>query len=377
MFVHVPVSLSKNPYEIIVGNGILSNTGEFVAKVLPAGKCVLITDENIAPLYAEVVTESLELAGFAPTLITIPAGEKSKSLSSAEAVCDRMISAGLDRGAFVVALGGGVVGDLAGFVASIYYRGIPHVQIPTTVVAQVDSAIGGKTGVNAREGKNLIGSFHQPVLVIADPATLETLPAREFNEGMAEIIKHAVIRDAAMLDDLAGLEKSSLPALIARNATIKAAIVAEDQFEKLGLRALLNFGHTVGHAIEKAGGYGRLLHGEAVSLGIAAALHLSVQKAGLSQAEADRVLGTLRAFDLPVRLPTDIPTSALMRALFKDKKFEAGAIRFVLTAQLGSAFVAKGVTEKDIRLAINELRISRRRVPSKGVPREGRKRWSS
>ena len=239
-----------------------------------------------------------------------------------------------------------MIGDLAGFVASIYYRGIPHVQIPTTVVAQVDSAIGGKTGVNAREGKNLIGSFHQPVLVIADPGTLRSLPDREFNEGIAEIIKHAVIRDAAMLDDLAGLVKTSLPALIARNARIKAAIVEEDEFEKLGVRALLNFGHTVGHAIENAGGYGRFLHGEAVSLGIAAALRLSVEKAGLSRAEAEKVLEMLRAFDLPVRIPADIPTRALMEALFKDKKFEAGAIRFVLTGALGSAFVSNRVSRR-------------------------------
>ena len=357
MAARVPVALSKNPYEIIVGNGILSNTGELVREVLPAGKCALVTDANIAPLYAEEVSRSLGEAGFIPTLITISPGEKSKSLGTAEIVCDRMISAGLDRGTFVAALGGGVIGDLAGFVASIYYRGIPHVQIPTTVVAQVDSAIGGKTGVNAREGKNLIGSFHQPVLVIADPATLQTLSDREFNEGLAEIVKHAVIRDAAMLDDLTGLVKTALPALIARNARIKAAIVTEDEFEKLGVRALLNFGHTVGHAVEKAGGYGRFLHGEAISLGIAAALRLSVQQADLSRSEADKVLGMLRAFDLPVRLPADISTGALMEALFKDKKFEAGAIRFILTSRLGSAFVAERVTEEDIRMAIEDVRI--------------------
>jgi 3-dehydroquinate synthase len=356
MDARVPVALSKNPYEVVVGSGILSNTGELVREILPPGKCALITDANIAPLYAETVSRSLGKTGFIPTLVTIPAGEKSKSLSLAETLCDRMISAGLDRGTFVVALGGGVIGDLAGFVASIYYRGIPHVQIPTTVVAQVDSAIGGKTGVNAREGKNLIGSFHQPVRVIADPETLRSLPDREFNEGVAEIVKHAIIRDAEMLDDLAGLVKTDLPALIARNARIKAAIVAEDEFEKLGVRALLNFGHTVGHAVEKAGGYGRFLHGEAVSLGIAAALHLSVDQAGLPQAEADKVLGMLRAFDLPVRLPSDVPTGALMEALFKDKKFESGAIRFVLTGRLGSAFLAKGVTQEAIRMAISALR---------------------
>jgi 3-dehydroquinate synthase len=352
----IPVPLSRNSYEIIVGGGILDRTGEFVREILPPGKCALITDENIAPLYAEAVTRSLRKAGFAPVALTIPPGEKSKSLSVVETLCDGMIAAALDRGAFVVALGGGVVGDLAGFVASIYYRGIPHVQIPTTVVAQVDSAIGGKTGVNAREGKNLIGSFQQPAIVIADPATLRTLPKREFNEGMAEVIKHAVIRDAAMLLDLERAVASDLPALIARNQRIKSLIVAEDEFERIGVRALLNFGHTIGHAIENATGYGRYLHGEAISLGIAAALRLSANKAGLSAGEAQTVLQTLRAFELPVRLPEDIGTNALIKALAKDKKFDAGSIRFVLTRKLGSAFVSKEVSEEDIRTAIEEIR---------------------
>ncbi|MGB7838081.1 MAG: 3-dehydroquinate synthase family protein, partial [Terrimicrobiaceae bacterium] len=219
-----------------------------------------------------------------------------------------------------------------------------------------DSAIGGKTGVNARDGKNLIGSFHQPALVIADPETLSTLPKREFNEGIAEIIKHAVIRDAAMLVDLHKTVTSDLPALIARNQEIKSAIVVEDEFEKLGVRALLNFGHTIGHAIENAAGYGRYLHGEAVSLGIAAALRLSVDKAGLTPEEAETVLQLLRAFDLPVHLPEEIRAEALMRSLIKDKKFEAGAIRFVLTGKLGSAFLSKEVREEDIRLAIDQIR---------------------
>jgi 3-dehydroquinate synthase len=350
------VSLSRNPYEIIVGNGILDRTGEFVRKILAPAKCAVITDTNIAPLYCDAMVAALRDAGFRPMVVTIPAGEKSKSLETTEKVCDRMISAGLDRRAFVAALGGGVVGDLAGFVASIYYRGIPHVQIPTTVVAQVDSAIGGKTGVNAREGKNLIGSFHQPALVIADPDTLSTLPKREFNEGIAEVIKHAVIRDAAMLVDLHKTVTSDLPALIARNQKIKSAIVVEDEFEKLGVRALLNFGHTIGHAIENAAGYGRYLHGEAVSLGIAAALRLSVDKAGLTPEEAETVLQLLRAFDLPVHLPEEIRAEAIMGSLIKDKKFEGGAIRFVLTGKLGSAFLSKEVREEDIRLAIDQIR---------------------
>ena len=339
-----------------MGSGILSQTGELVRDLLSRSSCAVITDSNVGPLYAETVTGSLQRAGFAPVVVTVAAGEKSKSLSSVEAVCDQMIAAGLDRGAFVVALGGGMVGDLAGFVASVYYRGIPHVQIPTTVVAQVDSAIGGKTGVNARGGKNLIGSFHQPTLIITDPDMLSTLPKREFNEGIAEVIKHAVIRDAAMLDDLARAVGSDLPALVARNQRIKAQIVSEDEFEKLGLRALLNFGHTVGHAIENAAGYGRFLHGEAVSLGIAAALDLSVERAGLPPDEARSVRKTLAAFDLPVHLPEEISDETLMRALAKDKKFEAGAIRFVLTKKLGSAFVSREITESDLRHAIRNLR---------------------
>jgi 3-dehydroquinate synthase len=350
------VSLSRNPYQIIVGEGILERTGEFLGEVLPPAKCAVITDTNIAPLYGDAVVASLREAGFHPTVVTIPAGEMSKSLETTEKVCARMISAGLDRGAFVAALGGGVVGDLAGFVASVYYRGIPHVQIPTTVVAQVDSAIGGKTGVNAREGKNLIGSFHQPALVIADTETLSTLPKRVFNEGMAEIIKHAVIRDAAMIVDLRETVTSDLSALIARNQEIKSAIVVEDEFEKLGVRALLNFGHTIGHAIENAAGYGGYLHGEAVSLGMVAALRLSVDKAGLSPKEEEAVLEALRAFDLPIHLPEEIRAEALMGSLIKDKKFEAGAIRFVLTRKLGSAFLSKEISEEDIRLAIDQIR---------------------
>lgn len=356
MAARIPVLLAKNPYEVIVGHEILSRTGEFVAQKFAPARCGLITDATVGPLYARTVQDALEEAGFPTTVATVPAGEASKCLRETENVCDQFIAGGLDRGSLVVALGGGVVGDLAGFVASVYYRGVPHIQIPTTVVAQVDSSIGGKTGVNSRSGKNLIGAFHQPSLVITDPDTLASLPEREFNEGLAEIIKHAVIRDAAMLDELSAFDRSSLPSLIARNVKIKAKIVARDEFEKLGIRALLNFGHTVGHAVENIAGYGRFLHGEAVSIGIAAALALSVEKAGLDQGDADKVLAALRAFKLPTRLPEDMATDDLMQALRRDKKFEAGAIRFVLTERLGSGFVAKDVTAEDIRGAIERIR---------------------
>ena len=356
MAARIPVLLTKTPYEVIVGHDILSRSGEFIRQCLDSSKGILVTDSNVGPLYAETVRESFEKAGITTLVVTIPAGETSKSLTQTEAVCEAMVEAGLDRGAFVAGLGGGVVGDLAGFVASIYYRGVPHVQIPTSIVAQVDSAIGGKTGVNSRTGKNLIGSFHQPSLVIADPSVLATLPKREFNEGVAEIIKHAAIRDVAMFDALAHLHENDLSSLIARNVKIKALIVAEDEFEKLGIRALLNFGHTVGHAVESAAGYGRYLHGEAVSLGLAAALAISVKKAGLPKSDAEIVLNALRAFNLPTTLPSDLSTPSLMAALQRDKKFENGAIRYVLTESLGSAFVSKDVTEDDIREAIEGLR---------------------
>ena len=356
MLERVFVPLPGRQYESIVEYQSLPRTGELVRKVLPPNQCAVITDSNVGPLYADVVTASLDQAGFKPTVIAVPAGEESKSMARVEAVCDQMIEAGLDRNACVAALGGGVIGDLAGFVASIYYRGIPYVQIPTTVVAQVDSAIGGKTGVNARGGKNLIGSFHQPVQVITDPAVLATLPTREFNEGIAEIVKHGVIRDASMLDDLPQRLDSDPVGVIALNQQIKARFVSEDEFEKFGLRVLLNFGHTIGHAIENAAGYGRYLHGEAVSLGISAALDLSVEKAGLPVEQAEKVRALLDAFDLPLQLAQDISSEALLNALRKDKKFEAGSIRFVLTRSLGSAYVSKEVTEADVRQVIENLK---------------------
>ncbi len=345
------VPLSANPYPVRVGAGLLAGLGGFFTAELGARRCVLVTDSNVEPLYAEVAENSLAAGGCESARIVVPAGEASKSMDQVSALCEAMVEAGFDRQSAVVALGGGVVGDLAGFVAAIFQRGIPVVQVPTSIVAQVDSAIGGKTGVNARSGKNLIGAFHQPSLVLCDTDTLATLPLRERNEGMAEVIKHAAIRDPAMLDSL-----EDIPALIARNVGIKAAIVAEDEFETKGLRALLNFGHTIGHGIESAAGYGRFLHGEAISLGLAAACDLSVRHAGLAPSCSRRVLEALRSFSLPVELPGDVETEAIMHALRKDKKFSAGRVRFVLLRALGDAFVSKDVCEDDLVAAIERLR---------------------
>jgi len=348
----VTVALGPRSYGIKVGAGLLATLGP-EALPLPLGKnCAVISDSNVAPLYGARAMESLRNAGFRPVEITIPAGEKSKSLEHTERVCERMIEAGLDRKAWIAALGGGVVGDLAGFVAAIYYRGIPYLQLPTTIVAQVDSAVGGKTGVNAHNGKNLIGAFHQPRLVLADVDTLATLPDREFNEGFAEVIKHGIIRDRTLLDAVASLDRANLAPIIQRNIEIKAAIVSADEHESTGQRALLNFGHTIGHAIEAAAGYGTLLHGEAISLGLVAACAISVKKAGLPPAEARQVTTLLHQYHLPTRLPEGLWTESILSALKRDKKFEEGAIRFVLSPRLGEAFVSKDVTLEDIREAL-------------------------
>ncbi|MFZ4774280.1 MAG: 3-dehydroquinate synthase [Terrimicrobiaceae bacterium] len=347
----VPVPLQRSPYDVHVGPGLLKKAGILASKVVKPGRCVLVTDSKVGPLYAGRVAEALSVSGFEVTTLVSAAGEKSKSMEEASSLCEQMIAAGLDRSSALFALGGGVVGDLAGFVAAIYYRGIPFVQIPTTIVSQVDSSVGGKTGVNATGGKNLIGAFHQPRLVIADTDTLASLPEREFNEGFAEIIKHAAIRDFSMLD-----ETDDLPALIARNVAIKAAIVAEDEFETKGVRALLNFGHTIGHGIENAAGYGRYLHGEAISLGLVAACRLSMEKAGLESSDCHRIFTALAHYGLPMSLPPDISTGDILAAMRKDKKFHAGSVRFVLLRRPGEAFVSSEVTEADIIRQIEALR---------------------
>lgn len=355
----IHVALAHAPYEVIVGDGVCAGLGAFITESFPARKAALLTDSNVAPLHAAPVRAALESAGLAVTEVVVPAGETSKSMGTAEQCCRAMIRGGLDRKSLLVALGGGVVGDLAGFVAAIYYRGIPFLQIPTTIVAQVDSSVGGKTGVNAPEGKNLIGAFHQPAAVFADTRLLATLPPREFNEGMAEVIKHAAIRDAAMLDEILALDpsaRSGLDSLVARNVAIKARIVEADEKETLGLRALLNFGHTLGHAIEAEAGYGKMLHGEAIALGLRAALDLSVQRSGLDPAFARRCLEALARFDLPLVLPESFHDDALLAHLARDKKFEDGAIRFVLLDAPGSAIVSPDVTTSDLKAAISRLR---------------------
>jgi 3-dehydroquinate synthase len=349
------IQAGNQSYEAHVGARLLEQTGVLVSQKLSGPDCAIVSDENVAGHFAQTLAQSLARAGFRPTLITIPPGETSKTLDEAERICVRMSEAGLDRSSFLVALGGGVVGDLTGFVAAIYHRGIPYVQVPTTLLAQVDSSIGGKTAANTAAGKNLIGAWHHPALVIADVDTLGSLPPREWKQGFAEIIKHAIIRDAEMFEGLQHFDREDLAALVRRNIEIKARIVAADEREIRGERALLNFGHTVGHAIERAGDYRHFLHGEAVSLGIVAACEISVRKAGLSGTERERIVSTLQVFDLPTRLPTDFPREKILEAIQFDKKFRHREVRFIVTPAIGSARVARDVTMTDIEAALESL----------------------
>lgn len=356
----ISLHLEHEDYLVLVGTGLLAQTAELIAENtnITGRRAAIVTDSNVGPLYASVVSSSLEKAGIDTTTIIVPAGEASKSMEQVTEVCREMLRAGLDRKSFLVALGGGVVGDLAGFAAAIFQRGIPCVQIPTTIVSQVDSSVGGKTGVNTPEGKNLLGAFHQPRLVLADTSTLSSLPEREFNEGFAEIIKHAAIRDESLLDLVEAKDsiRDHLVELVARNVVIKADVVEEDEKETAGVRALLNFGHTIGHGIEAAGGYGRFLHGEAISLGLVAACRLSAKHSTLSDQASNRVISALETYGLPITLPADVTDEAIFSAMQRDKKFEEGQIRFVLLERLGSAFVSPDLTPEELSEAVAGLR---------------------
>lgn len=339
----VQVQLGSRSYPIEIGEGLLGSLGARCRALLPGSACLVVSDSHVAPLYASACMESLRAAGFRPALAEIPAGEPSKDATHLFALYDHAARAGLDRKALVVALGGGVVGDLAGFMAATWLRGVRFVQVPTTLLAMVDSAVGGKTGINLPHGKNLVGAFHQPSLVLADLATLKTLPRREYLAGLAEVMKYGVIVDAPFFDRLER-DREALGAarpgvvepVVARCCEIKAEVVAQDERES-GRRALLNFGHTMGHAIENVSGYGRYLHGEAVAMGMVFAARLSVRLTGLPAADAERLERLLAAWELPVRLPPDLSVAALRRAMALDKKTADRVPYFVLAEAIGRA----------------------------------------
>lgn len=338
----VTVPLGTRSYQIKIGTGLLSRLGTECARLGLGRRCAIISDTNVAPYYARAVHHHLAHAGFDPLLITVPAGETAKSLKTVQACYHRLARERFERKSFIVALGGGVVGDLAGFVAATYLRGIPFVQVPTTLLAAVDSSVGGKVGVNLPAGKNLVGAFYQPRLVLCDLDTLKTLPPREFRSGLAEVIKYGIIFDAPLFKrlerDLPALlkrEPKLLTAVVARCCEIKAHVVRHDETES-GLRAILNFGHTVGHALEAISHYGKFLHGEAISIGQVAAAQLSAQLLGLKPVEVERITELFRRAGLPIRTPLNAPQRRkLLTAMTLDKKVSGGEVKFVLARKIG------------------------------------------
>lgn len=356
----ISVTLGARSYDIVVGSNVLGMAGTLMAPVLPRPRVIVVTDRNVATLHLDTLVTALDREGIFHEEIMLPAGEGTKDFAHLEALIDRLLAARIERSTTLVALGGGVIGDLCGFAASIVLRGVDFVQIPTTLLAQVDSSIGGKTGINTRHGKNLVGCFHQPRLVIADTSTLDTLPPRELLAGYAEVVKYGLIDDPAFFGwleahgaDLLGGDGAARAHAVATSCRAKAAIVAEDERET-GRRALLNLGHTFGHAFEAETGFGsELLHGEAVALGMMMAFDLSVRLGYCPPEGAARVRRHLAS----VGLPTDLArrdgqrwdSGALLDHMARDKKVRDGKITFVLTRGIGQAFIAREVAPEAVR----------------------------
>ena len=338
----VHVSLGKRSYAIKIAPGLLDQLGPECARLKLSPRCVIITDTNVGKRYAKAVFNSLATAGFSPALIIVQPGEAAKSLKTVQACYNQLAVHRLERKSFIVALGGGVVGDLAGFVAATYLRGLAFVQVPTTLLAQVDSSVGGKVGVNLKAGKNLVGAFYQPRLVACDLDTLKTLPDREFRAGLAEVIKYGIIYDAKLfavierdLPKLLKRDPKMLAAVVARCCEIKAEVVGRDETDG-GPRAILNFGHTVGHAIENISGYGRFLHGEAIAIGQIAAAKLSHAVLGLPERDVARIENLFRRAGLPTTVKLRAgQRPKLFAAMRLDKKVSGGEIKFVLAKRIG------------------------------------------
>lgn len=337
------VDLATNPYDIMIERGSLTSVGDWARSIWNCQKIAIITDNHVASLYAETVQQSLETAGFEVFVFEFLEGEASKNLTTVNNAYDFLLENGLTRGDGIVALGGGVVGDLAGFVASTYMRGIPFLQIPTSLTAQVDSSIGGKTGVNTPKAKNSVGTFNQPKGVLIDPDVLQTLGQRELIEGMGEVIKYGLIDDIALWDLLDSLDGSvaaileNAEAIIYHSCQVKRKIVVEDEFEG-GVRMYLNFGHTIGHAIEQTAGYGKVMHGEAVAIGMVQISRVAEKKGLMPAGITDAISAMCAKFGLP----TDYEpwkTDELYAALTHDKKASGGSIKTVIVPKLGSAAI--------------------------------------
>jgi 3-dehydroquinate synthase len=350
------VRLGRRSYPVRIGAGLRHRVaGELDSLPCPTARIGLVADETTRRLYGEAIRASLEQSGRDVVAVTVPAGERAKSLRELEKLWRFWAQARLGREGLVLAVGGGVVGDLAGFAAATYMRGIPWVILPTTLLAMVDSAVGGKTGVDLPEGKNLVGAFFQPSLVIADVEVLETLPSREFRAGMAEVLKYGFIEDPGLLSLVEQLgTHDALVQIIARCVEVKARIVEEDEEERSGKRAVLNFGHTLGHALEKALGYQGLLHGEAISIGMWAAGLLSHWKSGLPEKELEQIREALLGQGLPVKLP-GVNWQAVCDALAVDKKKKAKTNRWVLLRSLGSPCLREDISQEELERVFQEV----------------------
>jgi 3-dehydroquinate synthase len=362
--VHVP--LGERAYDILIGNDLLDTAGERLAAMFPGRRYGIVTDSEVARAQLPRLTRSLDRAGLGHATITVPSGEASKSLERLGEVVEGLLAAKLERGDIVLALGGGVIGDLAGFAAAVTRRGMDFVQLPTTLLAQVDSSVGGKTGINSPQGKNLVGAFHQPRLVLADLSTLSSLPPRQFAAGYAEVVKYGLIDDEAFFFWLEENRReifdggSARAEAVARSCAAKVRFVLADEKET-GVRALLNLGHTFGHALEKATGFSDLLlHGEAVAIGMVLAHAFSMQLGLCSGQETKRVAAHLVSAGLPTRLadiPADLPgTGILMNAIAQDKKVVRGALTFILTRGIGKAFVERNVDAAAVAQFLDEMR---------------------
>ena len=358
------VALERNPYDVVITAGGIDHLGPELLRlgIREQTKILVVSNEDVATPYGSRCLQSLEQAGFQATLLTIPAGEEQKTLNTFSTILDAAKEKGLERQSLMLALGGGIVGDMTGFAAACWLRGIGVVQVPTTLLAMVDAAIGGKTGVNHPGGKNLIGAFHQPRLVMIDPDTLQTLPTREFRAGLAEVIKYGVIGDSDLFDLLErsinfdsphSISKELLATMLERSAQAKALVVAADEKEG-GQRAILNYGHTFGHVVETLTGYGTWLHGEAVAIGMVAVAALAVQRGVMTQTDAERQSRLIQKAGLPSQWP-DLDPGLVVKTLQGDKKVRHGRLRFVLPSGIGAVSIVDDVSDEEIKACLASI----------------------
>src|SRR6267154_784379 len=364
--ISVPVATPSRSYEVLIGSGLLSRAGEYLGKILENRRAFVVTVPPVRRRWAKVLMKSLSASGIETALLEMPDGERSKRLTTLEKLAEKLIKQGADRGITLIALGGGVVGDVTGFLASIYMRGVDVIQIPTTVLAQVDAAIGGKTGVNLVSGKNLLGTFHQPRAVLIDPAVLETLSTREYRAGLYESLKCGIIGDPGLFRlfedrhrEILDRDPAVIEKVIADSVRLKAAVVSADEREG-GLRQVLNFGHTIGHALEAETRYTQLLHGEAVAWGMIAATHIAFSTGRIDEMTAERITSAILGFG---RLPSmKIQTSGVLKRLHSDKKARQGVVHFVLPTKIGKVEIVGDVPAAVVRSAVDAIRkLSQRR----------------